>query len=153
MRAELAGMPVVLKVGDPIRIKVRIIDGDGCDSPRVLIAEPGDVLQITKMDQFGVCARHHGYQGDHLGFHLGQHEYEPTACLCDRVKRKEPCWTVPIPVFALKGICSVCAHKPGCHKHTDKTAPGYCPSCAAKPGATHSVFCAYDPWPPRLHFF
>jgi hypothetical protein len=138
-----------VNVGDSIRIKVHITDGDGCDSPRVLIASPGDVLQITQVDERGVCARHHDYPGSHMGFWLRSGEYEPSTCRCNQVKRPAPCWTVPIPIF--DGMCSVCKHTAACHTHTTQISAGRCPDCDEKPDLPHRVTCPRDPFMRRLN--
>jgi hypothetical protein len=131
-----------VRLGCAIRTLVQIEDGDGCDSPHVLIARVGDVLQITQVydgtdghrRKNTVSARHFNYaptlSEGHHGFFLAEHEYELADCLCDGVKRnrRKPCWVTPIPIPShtqgwetSKAKCCVCGHKVSCHTHTDKT--------------------------------
>lgn len=114
-----------MKVGDPIKTKVEIIEGDGCDMPRSLIASVGTVLQITQVHDDGViAARHYGYVGKHLGFYLGPKEYTLLKCACLKqfTHRLNPCWCVP--VMHSEGVCDVCGHDTNCHKHTDRFKDG-----------------------------
>lgn len=118
-----------MKPGDDVRIKVDITDGDGMDSPHVLIASAGTVLQINYIEdpaRGSIVVRHHDVT-DHPGFGLATGEYELASCRCNHVMRKEPCWQVPIPMkYSPRGplVCAACGHTDTCHTHTDKLGWG-----------------------------
>lgn len=127
-------MTELIKAGDAIRAKVRIVNyGDGC-FPDELVAEPGAVLQVVESnsDTGQIVVRHHGVT-DHPGFYLKRDEYEYPTCLCDGSRpdfmawlaagkeineHPKEMWRKPCFHYGAgkePSRCRICRHEEGCH--------------------------------------